>query len=111
MQTIEQAVRQFFIENFFIEAGNGQLSDDDSFLESGVLDSMGVLTLVEFVSEKYGIKIDDEELVPENWDSIRRVADFVRSKSQVEARPRSSSEDKKNAIEALGEPNVRVSIA
>lgn len=83
MQPIEQAVHQFFIDNFFIEEGSGELSDDDSFLESGILDSMGVLTLVEFVKEKYGVEIEDEELVPENWDSVCRVANFIRAKLGV----------------------------
>jgi acyl carrier protein len=80
MQPIEQEVRQFVIDNFVFETGNGDFSNDDSFFDTGLLDSMGVLTLVEFVREKYGIAIEDNELLPDNWDSVNRIATFVQSR-------------------------------
>jgi len=80
MQPIEREVRQFVIDNFLLTAGNGEFSSTDSFLETGLLDSMGILNLVEFVREKYSIAIADEELVPEHWDSVRQVVEFVQSK-------------------------------
>ena len=82
MQQIEQEVRQFVIDNFVREAGDGNFSNEDSFLETGLVDSMGILNLVEFVQEKFSISIVDEELVPEHWDSVRRVAEFVQSKQK-----------------------------
>lgn len=80
MQSIEREVRQFVIDNFVLAAGNGEFSSTDSFLETGLLDSMGILNLVEFVREKYSIAIADEELVPEHWDSVRQVVGFVQNK-------------------------------
>jgi acyl carrier protein len=86
MQQLEQEVRQFIIDNFVFENGNGGFSNEDSFLETGLVDSMSIMTLVEFVKEKYAISIEDEELVPEHWDSVSRIASFVQSRlSLVEA--------------------------
>ena len=76
MQQITQEVRQFVVDNFVFE-NNRHLADDDSFLETGLIDSMGILTLIEFVKDKYAIAIEDEDVVPENWDSVRRIATFV----------------------------------
>lgn len=80
MQQIQQQVRQFVIDNFIFENNPSGFSNDDSFFDTGLLDSMGVLTLVEFVREKYGIKIEDDELLPENWDSVNRITAFVQSR-------------------------------
>jgi acyl carrier protein len=80
MAHVEQEVRQFVIDNFLFDQNNGHFSDDDSFLEKGLVDSMGILTLVEFVREQYDIPVEDEELRPEHWDSVRCVARFVQSK-------------------------------
>ena len=54
-----------------------QLGDEDSFLESGLFDSTAVLTLVEALENKYGIKIEDDELLPENLDSISLICQFL----------------------------------
>jgi acyl carrier protein len=80
MQEIAQEVRSFVMENFFFGEGDGHFSNDDSFLENGLVDSIGILSLVEFVKEKYAITIEDEEIVPDNWDSVCRIAAFVQTK-------------------------------
>jgi acyl carrier protein len=80
MQEIEQSIRSFVIENFLFGEPDAQLSNEDSFLENGLVDSMGILTLVEFVKDKYTISIEDEEIVPDNWDSVHRIAAFVQNK-------------------------------
>ena len=80
MQQLEQEVRQFIVDNFVFENGNGSFSNEDSFLETGLVDSMSIMTLVEFVKEKYAISIEDEELVPDHWDSVSRIASFVQSR-------------------------------
>lgn len=80
MQRVEQEIRQFVIDNFVRAAGDGDFSNEDSFLETGLVDSMGILNLVEFVREKFSVSVADEELVPEHWDSVCRVAEFVQSK-------------------------------
>jgi acyl carrier protein len=78
----EQEIRDFVIDNFLFGESSDTFSDTDSFLEKGLIDSMGILTLVEFVRDKYVISIQDEELIPENWDSVQRIADFVENKLQ-----------------------------
>jgi len=78
--TIEQQIRNFIIETFlFGESSNG-LKDTDSLLETGVIDSTGFLELIAFIEETYRIKVKDDELVPENLDSIANVSDFIRRK-------------------------------
>lgn len=72
-------IRKFIIENFLFGSGN-DLGDDDSFLDKGIIDSTGVLELVAFVEEQFGIKVADEELIPENLDSVNNLANFVDNK-------------------------------
>ena len=52
----------------------------DSLLEAGILDSIGVMALVAFIEQRYGIKVDDEELMPDNFDSLDAITAFVSSK-------------------------------
>ena len=85
MEQIEQELHQFVVDNFLFGDGGKQLSNDDSFLEKGLIDSMGILTMVSFVQDTYAVSVADEELVPENWDSVRRIARFVQSKMSVQA--------------------------
>jgi acyl carrier protein len=79
MDTTSATIREFIVENFlFGEADN--LRGDMSFLESGVVDSTGILELVAFIEETFGIEIADEELVPENLDSINNVVAYLKRK-------------------------------
>lgn len=80
MQKIAQKIRDFVIDNFLFEEADNRFSNDDSFFENGLVDSVGILTLVEFVKEKYAISIEDDEIVPDNWDSVHRIAAFVHTK-------------------------------
>ena len=70
---------EFIVENFLFGDGQ-QLQDDTSFMESGIIDSTGILELITFLEEKYEIKIKDDELVPENLDNLQNVARFVSRK-------------------------------
>ncbi len=79
MDTIEQELRRFVIDNFLFGRNNG-FADSDSFLESGIIDSTGVLELVAFLEERYRIDVVDEELIPENLDSIDNLVRFVKAK-------------------------------
>lgn len=82
-QTIAQEIKDFVVTNFlFGQQGTG-LQDDQSFLESGVIDSTGVLELVAFIEERYGISVADRELLPENLDSIQNVSRFVARKLET----------------------------
>ncbi len=74
-------IRKFITENFLFGQDDGGLTDNDSFLEKGIIDSTGVLELVAFVEEKFGVKVEDHELIPENLDSINNLISFVSSKN------------------------------
>ena len=76
---IREKLIQFFEENFMVELDE-DFSDDDSFLENGIIDSTGVLELILFLEENFGIKVEDDEVVPENLDSINNIKTFIESK-------------------------------
>jgi acyl carrier protein len=73
-------VRGFIVERFLFGQGADSLSNDASFLETGIVDSTGVLEIVMFIEQRFGIKVNDDELVPDNLDSIEKVGAFVRRK-------------------------------
>jgi len=83
MPEIEQEIRQFIVDNFLFGDKESGFSDDDSFLEREIIDSTGVLELVAFLEEKYGFKIKDTELVPENLDSVSCLVRFIDRKSRA----------------------------
>jgi acyl carrier protein len=72
-------IKEFITENFLFGNSDG-LKDDTSFLDEGIIDSTGVLELVTFLEETFEIQVDDQELVPENLDSIDNVAAFLERK-------------------------------
>jgi acyl carrier protein len=81
--TFASEIKEFIVSNFlFGQEGDG-LGDDQSFLESGVIDSTGLLELVSFVEQRYSISIEDRELVPENLDSLRNISQFVARKLEA----------------------------
>ena len=82
MEEIKLKVRNFVGENFLFGNANG-LADDTSFLEAGILDSTGVLEVVAFLEQQFGVRVDDDELTPENLDSIASIGAFVSRKLQV----------------------------
>lgn len=73
------AIKDFIVENFLFGDG-GALKDETSFLASGIIDSTGILELITFLEDTYNISIKDEELIPENLDSINNVAAFLQKK-------------------------------
>lgn len=77
MDEIKAEVRRFISENFIMGAGGRVLADGDSFLDHHVLDSTGFLELISYLEATFGIKVLDEEMVPENLDSLDSVTSFV----------------------------------
>lgn len=79
---IEEKIKKFMTRTF-LRGGetNPGLKNDTSFLEKGIVDSTGVLELVTFLEETFDIKVEDEELVPENLDSVNNLVKFVNQKS------------------------------
>jgi len=69
-------VREFVVENFLFGDGES-LKDDTSFMEEGIIDSTGILELVFFLEETFGLNVEDDELVPDNMDSLQNIARFI----------------------------------
>lgn len=82
MNDITQTLREFVQENFLF-GEDATFANDDSFLEQGIIDSTGVLELVTFLEEQFEIAVEDDELVPENLDSIDNLVRFITSKREL----------------------------
>lgn len=82
-ETIAREIKDFVVTNFLFGQQGAGLADDQSFLESGVIDSTGVLELVAFLEQRYGIAVADRELLPENLDSVQNVSRFVARKLET----------------------------
>jgi acyl carrier protein len=78
-QDIKQQIIDFITSNFLFDA-QASLDEKESLLETGVIDSTGVLELIAFIEETYGIKIEDEEIIPENLDTILDISFFIKQK-------------------------------
>jgi acyl carrier protein len=78
--TIKKDLREFIVDNFMVGSEDETLNDSDSFMEKGIVDSTGVLELTSFVEEKYDFTIEDDEMLPENLDSIDNLVKFISRK-------------------------------
>lgn len=74
---IKQQIREFVIENFLMGDAASMLKDGESFLETGTIDSTGVLEVVTFLESNFDIKVEDRDLIPENLDSVNNLAKYV----------------------------------
>ena len=77
---VEEKVREFVKENFLIFDEDINLKDDDSFFDTGIVDSIGVQELVAFIENNFSFQVEDEEFVPNNLDSVAKVCRFIRKK-------------------------------
>ena len=78
-ETVKSQVRQYVMENFLMGAGL-ELADDESFMKSHVIDSVGVLELIAFLESRFRIKVEDDEMVPDNLDSLNGVGRYLARK-------------------------------
>jgi acyl carrier protein len=70
-------IRRFVLDELLMGDAAGMLEDEESFLETGTIDSTGVLEVVMFLEQSFGMKVHDRELLPENLDSVERLVQFV----------------------------------
>jgi acyl carrier protein len=77
----EQSIRNYILENYLFTDDQSVLDNGDSFLNKGILDSTGILEVIYFLEDEFGIKIEDEEMVPENLDSVNNILSFLKRKS------------------------------
>lgn len=79
----ESVLRTFILENYLFTTDESELRNEDSFLDLGVIDSTGIMELVLFIEDQFGLQVRDDELLPENLDSINKIAKFIASKKNV----------------------------
>ena len=82
MIDIKNQIRNFIYSNFLHTNSENGFTDDQSFLDNGIIDSTGVLELITFVEETFKINIEDDEIIPENLDSIERLVQFIQRKKK-----------------------------
>ena len=83
--TIIRDIRKFIGENYMAGAQES-LKDSDSFLKNGIIDSIGVIELVAFLQDKYSIRVETKEIVPENFDTVRNLVGYLRKKIDKKTR-------------------------
>ncbi len=74
-----ETVKVFVIENFLF-GEEGDFDDNTSFLESGIIDSTGIIELIAFLETKFEITVEDDELLPNNFDSLNHIASYLKEK-------------------------------
>jgi acyl carrier protein len=77
MNQLKTELRKYIIENFLFGQDEAVLTDEVSFLEQGLIDSTGVLEIVAHLEQAYGVKVEDEELVPQNFDSVNNLTAYI----------------------------------
>jgi acyl carrier protein len=101
MDEIVEKLRAFVTENFLFGRRDESLSNDDSLIEKGVIDSTGVLILVAFLEQNLGVAVQDDEIIPENLDSLNRIAAFAARKLGMEHGRENGLEPEVTAVPVL----------
>ena len=78
----KETLQSFIAENFLFSSRGFDLSDDDSLLDAGIIDSTGVLELVLFVEETFDIQVENHEIIPDNFDSVNKLSHYIERKRQ-----------------------------
>jgi len=77
----EAKVREYILENYLFTNDQNALMNEDSFLDKGIIDSTGILEIIMFLEDEFGVKVEDEEMIPENLDSVKNIVSFIQRKS------------------------------
>ncbi len=80
---VKEQIRTFIARNLLFSPDGFPSPDDASFLQEGIIDSLGVMHLVEFVQKEFRVTVDQQEVTPDNFDSVNKLAGFVRNKCQA----------------------------
>lgn len=81
--SIEETMRNFILENYLFTDDQSALSNSDSFMEKGIIDSTGILEVIHFLEDEMDITVEDEDMIPENLDSVDKIVAFVNAKKAV----------------------------
>ncbi len=79
--SVENKIRQFVLNDYLFTDDQAALDNNDSFLEKGIVDSTGILEIIYFIEDECGFTVDDDEMIPENLDSVSNIVAFVNNKS------------------------------
>jgi Acyl carrier protein len=82
MSTVD-IIRNYILENYLFTSDQSALANDTSFLKSGIIDSTGILEVISFLESEFGITVEDEEMIPENLDSVDNLVAFVARKKRA----------------------------
>lgn len=77
---IKDRLRLYILENFLFTDDQSELKDDDSFMERGIIDSTGILEVIFLIEEEFSVKVENEDMVPDNLDSVNKIVSFVERK-------------------------------
>jgi len=80
--SVEAKIKSYILENYLFTDDESALGSNDSFLEGGILDSTGILELIYFIEDELAIKVEDEEMLPENLDSVSNIVAFIERKKR-----------------------------
>jgi len=78
--TMKKTIRHYIMENLLFTEDESVLQDNDSFLDGGIIDSTGVMEIIMFIEETFAIKVDDNEMLPANLDSVDNLTAFIQRK-------------------------------
>lgn len=84
---IKRTLRDFIRRNYLGAASRADFGDDDSFLKDGIIDSIGILELAQFVQETFGIRVETADILPSNFDTLNKLERYVRDKSKASGGP------------------------
>ncbi|HHI78891.1 MAG TPA: acyl carrier protein [Planctomycetes bacterium] len=79
---ITKEIRAFLEENYLLSDDGSKLDENTSLLDEGIIDSTGVLELITFLEDEFGITVEDDEILPENLDSLAKITAYVERKSK-----------------------------
>jgi acyl carrier protein len=82
---MKSTIRQYILENLLFTEDESALHDEESFLDGGIIDSTGVMEIILFIEESFGFRVNDDEMLPANLDSVNNLATFIQRKQAVVA--------------------------
>ena len=82
---MKNTIRQYILSNLLFTDDESVLQDDESFLDGGIIDSKGVMEIILFIEDTFGIKVNDDEMLPANLDSVDNLVAFIKRKQLIAA--------------------------
>jgi len=80
--SVEQKIRDYILDNYLFTDDQSALSNEDSFLDKGIIDSTGIMEVIFFLEEEFGVQVEDDEMVPENLDSVKNIVAYIEKKTK-----------------------------